>query len=146
MALEYARYSLYLGPPAQKLLQTNLFKKESINPKLAGPEEMTMEWCEIHGYRGDSSFPHSLWKGPFARKLPSYFPFNPGCWIGILKMAHCNPHITGQYIPLYILTDQGPFFSLLKCLTGLPGESHYDHPWYWKMQQHRSRRGSILAI
>lgn len=89
---------------------------------------------------------HSLWKGLFARKWPSYFPLNPGCWIGILKMAHYNPHITGQYIPLYTLTDQGPFFSLLKCLTGLPGESHYDHPWYWKMQQHRSRKGSILAI
>ena len=46
------------------------------------------------------------------RKKPSYFPWNTGWLIGILIMVYYNPHITGQYNPLYNLTNQG-FFSLL---------------------------------
>ena len=113
--------------PPTKIAPNELVQKESIDPKLAGPEGMKREWCEIHGYRGDSSFPSLPMERAVRQKITlRSFPLNPGCLIGILKMAHYNPHITGQYIPLYTLTDQGSFFSLLKCLTGLPAESHYD--------------------
>ncbi len=35
---------------------------------------------------------NSSWFEP--RKIPSYFPLNPGCLIGILIVVHYNPHIT----------------------------------------------------
>ena len=48
------------------------------------------------------------------RKKPSYFPLNPGWLIGILTMVYYNPHITGQYNPLYNPNNQGFFHCSLE--------------------------------
>ena len=36
-----------------------------------------------------------------------------GCLIGILIMVYSNPDKNGLHNPLYTLSNQGPFFSLL---------------------------------
>ena len=61
------------------------------------------------------------------RKKPSYFPLNPGWLIGILTMVYFYPYITGQYNPLYSLTNQG-FFHCSHEWNLSAGEVPKSHP------------------
>ena len=49
----------------------------------------------------------------FEQKKNYYFPLNPGCLIGIRIMGYYNPHITGQYNPLYTLNNPVFFIAHL---------------------------------
>ena len=42
-----------------------------------------------------------------------------GCFIGILIMVYSNPHMTGQYNPLYSLNNQGFVFAQLVSFPGI---------------------------
>ena len=60
----------------------------------------------------------SLIYGKECREFPMSPDKNPllytkytACWIGVLKMVHNNPHITGQYNPLNQTTNQGFFIA-----------------------------------
>ena len=46
-------------------------------------------------------------------KNPPTFHYT-GCLIGILTMVYCNPHITGQYNPLYNPNNQGFFIAHMR--------------------------------
>ena len=59
------------------------------------------------------------------KKRVPYFPLNPGCLIGILKMVYQNnPHIINWvgfnplYIYIYTLNNLGALFSLLRFFFG----------------------------